>query len=74
MPGGQDGREEKRCPYTANCPFFNDFHLPATGRVFKNLYCESGFERCERYRLRRRGERPSPELWPNGRTGSAKAD
>ncbi len=35
--------------------------------VWQSFYCESGFERCERYKLANAGVEVPPRLLPNGR-------
>jgi len=44
-------------------PLFTSRHVL---RIYQIQYCESRFERCERYKLASSGEMPDPELLPDG--------
>jgi len=39
------------CKNLEKCPFFNDkmAKMPATSKLFKRQYCNSGFNECARY-------------------------
>lgn len=55
------------CPRVAACPLFAQFKVKASLGVWQAMFCDGGFERCERYRLAGQG-RPVPvHLLPNGR-------
>lgn len=44
------------------------FTMAGTLRIWQDNYCNSDFDRCERYVRSQRGEAVPKELMPNGRT------
>ncbi|MFO0585650.1 MAG: hypothetical protein U0229_25495 [Anaeromyxobacter sp.] len=54
------------CEKTQACPMMKLFRTEASLAVWKAMYCESGFERCERLKLARSGIRPDDRMLPNG--------
>lgn len=55
------------CERMTACPMFALFSQKATLGVWKTLYCESNFQRCERLKLFHEKQTPPPNLLPNGR-------
>lgn len=56
------------CPHKKPCPLHAQLGGRATLTVWQTLYCESGFDRCARYRLSFLGLGVPPDLMPDGRT------
>ena len=50
------------CEYLPRCPVFARFK----NSVWVELYCRSDFEKCERFKLVRKGQRPPDAMLPNG--------
>lgn len=57
----------KTCPQLDSCPMFRLLTVAGTGEVWKMNYCESTFERCERYKRTQAGESVPLEMMPNGK-------
>lgn len=55
------------CPYTGSCSLRQSIGMKAALGVWQSFYCESGFERCERYKLASAGVDVPARLLPNGR-------
>lgn len=54
------------CPKMIACPVFPEFRNRAALKMMQVLYCESDFERCERYKIAVSGCMPARDLLPNG--------
>ncbi len=62
------------CERITACPMFALFSKKATLGVWKTLYCESNFSRCERLKLFHAKQTAPPNLLPNGRMLSISSD
>ena len=56
------------CSRVSECPLFKVFTMNASLKLWKTLYCEAQFARCERFKLAGTGQRVPGNLLPNGRT------
>ncbi|MBN2169639.1 MAG: hypothetical protein JW738_10380 [Actinobacteria bacterium] len=54
------------CIYLEKCPIFALFRQQAVKNIFIAQYCESNWEKCERKKLRDKGEEIPGKLLPNG--------
>lgn len=54
------------CSHLTNCPMFAAFETEATGRIFRQFYCEGKFQTCARFQKSERGESVPDLLLPNG--------
>ena len=61
------------CPNQPGCGLADDLRTAPVFRVWQILYCESGFQRCERLKLLRSGRMVPANLLPNGRSLGALA-
>jgi hypothetical protein len=57
-----------RCPNATRCGLHDQLRQRSALAVWQTLFCESGFERCVRYRLTSAGARVPDDLLPDGRT------
>jgi len=55
------------CPNLERCSLPQSIGMTAALAVWHSFYCESGFERCERYKLACAGAEVPARLLPNGR-------
>lgn len=56
------------CPRVSGCPLFPKLSMQASLVVWKTMYCEgTAFERCERFKLAKSGQKVPPTLLPNGK-------
>ena len=60
-------RPSRECPNMASCRMFQVFTFATTLQIWKDNYCTSDFERCERYKQTACGTAVSDLLLPNGR-------
>lgn len=59
-------KEKKVCPNIEKCPMYKKFTSDRVKRMYINYYCEGDFERCQRKKIRDRGEVPPDALLPDG--------
>jgi len=57
----------RTCPNLERCSLRQSIGMKAALAVWHSFYCESGFERCERYKLAAAGVDVPARLLPNGR-------
>lgn len=55
------------CPHIERCSLRQSIGMKAALGVWQSFYCESGFARCERYKLVSAGVDVPARLLPNGR-------
>ncbi len=55
------------CPQLFACGFHRNLSVKEALWVWQGFYCESAFERCERYKLAAAGREVPEKLLPNGR-------
>lgn len=55
------------CPNLHRCSLRQSIGMKEALAVWHSFYCESGFERCERYKLACAGSDVPTRLLPNGR-------
>ncbi len=55
------------CPHLQRCSIRQAIGMKAALAVWHSFYCESGFLRCERYKLACAGSDVPARLLPNGR-------
>jgi hypothetical protein len=55
------------CPHVERCSLRQSIGMKAALGVWQSFYCESGFVRCERYKLAIAGVDVPARLLPNGR-------
>lgn len=58
------------CPNANTCSLLRDIRGSHALQVLHAFYCETSFERCQRYRLLVSGEPVPPDLLPNGRVAT----
>jgi hypothetical protein len=56
------------CPRSTRCALFSQLKTSHALTVWQTLFCDSGFDRCVRYRLTAVGAFVPPDLLPDGRT------
>ena len=56
------------CPQQHRCTLHQQMDGPGALTPWRNLYCDSGFERCVRYRLATIRSPVPADLLPDGRT------
>ncbi len=56
------------CPHAKRCSLHAELGTRSALTVWQTLFCESGFDRCVRYRLGTAGAFVPPDLLPDGRT------
>lgn len=56
------------CPRIALCEMFPLFKSPGFLEVWKHTYCVGKFPQCKRYQLFLKGEKPAPDLLPDGKS------
>jgi len=59
------------CPQLFACGLHRNISMKEALRVWQSFYCESAFERCERFKLVAAGREVPEKLLPNGRLGDA---
>ena len=62
----QEG-EARLCPYAKECPVFERVGEEEIIDAFETQYCRAGYQACERFRLKDKGNVVSSSLLPNGR-------
>ncbi len=62
------------CSRVTSCPLFSLFTLNATMKLWRINYCDSHFDRCERFKLSTGGAKVPPDLLPNGKRLSVALD
>ena len=55
------------CPSTPTCPLFPLFTMRSSLAVWRTNYCDAGYQRCERFKLKQASRPVAPNLLPNGR-------
>ena len=55
------------CPHAKRCTLHDQLGTRSALTVWQTLFCESGFDRCVRYRLTLAGAFVPPDLLPDGR-------
>jgi hypothetical protein len=55
------------CPHVERCDLHRSVGMQAALGVWQSFYCESGFRRCERYKLVSSGLDVPARLLPNGK-------
>jgi hypothetical protein len=56
------------CPHSKRCTLYTQLGTRSALSVWQTLFCESGFDRCVRYRLTTAGAHVPPDLLPDGRS------
>ena len=56
------------CPQAKRCTLYSQLGARSSLTVWQTLFCESGFDRCIRYRLSAVGAVVPADLLPDGRT------
>ncbi len=56
-----------QCPHASSCPLYPLFTLKGMLKVWQTNYCESEYERCERFKRSTAGLSVPPNMLPNGR-------
>jgi hypothetical protein len=56
------------CPHSTRCALHSQLRTSQALSVWQTLFCDSGFDRCVRYRLTAVGAAVPPDLLPDGRT------
>jgi hypothetical protein len=56
------------CPHTKRCTLYDQLGTKSALTVWQTLFCESGFDRCARYRLVAVRAFVPPDLLPDGRS------
>jgi len=56
------------CPRASTCPLHTKLQASRALTVWQTLFCDSGFDRCVRYRLSVSGRTVPPDLLPDGVT------
>jgi len=56
------------CPHSTRCALHSQLTTSHALTVWQTLFCDSGFDRCVRYRLTAVGAMVPPGLLPDGRT------
>jgi hypothetical protein len=65
---------EKSCNHTAGCELFSQFTMECSLRLWRINYCDSHYERCERYKRLSQGRAVPPDMLPNGKSLRDKDD
>ena len=55
------------CPHMERCSLHQAIGMKAALGVWQSFYCDSGYQRCERYKLAASGIDVPARLLPNGR-------
>jgi hypothetical protein len=55
------------CPHMERCSILQAIGMKAALGVWQSFYCDSGYSRCERYKLVNSGIDVPARLLPNGR-------
>ena len=55
------------CSHTTNCQLYAQFAADASLKLWKQHFCEGGFEKCARYQLALEGKPVPLTLLPNGK-------
>jgi len=55
------------CPRSTRCALFSQLKTSQALTVWQTLFCDSGFDRCVRYRLTAVGAFVPADLLPDGR-------
>ncbi len=58
--------EEKDCSFRQTCNFFNKSEDSSINRTLKNLYCSTGPQKCEIFRLESAGKSVPENMLPDG--------
>ena len=56
------------CPHSKRCTLYSQLGTRSALTVWQTLFCESGFDRCVRYRLTTAGAFVPADLLPDGRS------
>jgi hypothetical protein len=56
------------CPHAKRCTLHDQLGTKSALTVWQTLFCDSGFDRCVRYRLTALGAFVPPGLLPDGRS------
>lgn len=56
------------CPDVPRCALFTQLSTRSALAVWQTLFCESGYQRCVRFRLGAAGAAVPVDLLPDGRT------
>jgi len=56
------------CPHSKRCSLYTQLGTRSALTVWQTLFCESGFDRCVRYRLTTAGAAVPADLLPDGRS------
>lgn len=56
------------CPHAKRCSLHDQLGTKSALTVWQTLFCDSGFDRCVRYRLTLAGAAVAPDLLPDGRS------
>ena len=57
---------KRPCPNMPTCRMYSVFTLASTLQIWKDNYCTSDFDRCERFKRSACGEQVSDLMLPNG--------
>jgi hypothetical protein len=60
------GASQQVCTHAATCELYQHFRLSANLAIWQNRYCNSRYERCERFKLAAQGAPVPALLLPNG--------
>ena len=55
------------CPHDKRCSLRQAIGMKAALGVWQSFYCESGYDRCERFKMASAGLEVPARLLPNGR-------
>ena len=55
------------CSHVTSCPLFSLFTMNATLKLWRINYCDSHFDRCERFKLSTGAAKVPPDMLPNGK-------
>ncbi len=56
------------CSHVPTCPLFSLFTMNSSLKLWRINYCDSHFEKCERYKLSHAGGKVPKDMLPNGKT------
>lgn len=60
------GETKQSCKFRDRCPMFPVFNSKQVLAVYKALYCNGRFERCQRFQSAAQGLMPPADLLPDG--------
>ena len=60
--------EDGNCPHMKTCEMYELLRRAGSLKIWKTLYCTTGFRNCARWQQSRDGLTVCPTLLPNGET------